>query len=426
MSETSAKVPAPRWHESVILLLAGVAALAPYVIYHRQFLELYWFGDEFDLIDQISRLGFWHWVGTAFAENFVPLFKVLWGGAALSFKGSYAVMIAIGWVLHACNVILLGRLMRTCSLPWIAVVTAQVMCGLSVANYETLAWSVQWSATLSVTFMLAGLNRAFMGSAPAAPLGYSLASALSFSRGVLSGPLIGLASFLGDTGTKLPRRVGKAAVYLAPAALVTALIFALAKGNQHGIGEHLGEATTYGVWYFCLNPLHELLRVGSWGWRTTLILGLAKIGLYGWSLARSRGRTRDLFAVLVLFDLGNAVLLGIGRYHTGLQSAVSSRYQYAALISFMPMTGFWLAAQWAKLPTSAVPRKAIFGVLIAGLAALLCLQWPSELDRFAEWRGTRSRRILFVDVNPDSQAVPGIPGLPMARAKVLIAEYHLH
>jgi hypothetical protein len=426
MSATSASRSPSRPREAGILLLTGIAALAPYLIYHRLFLQMYWFGDEFDQVDQINRLGFWHWVWLAFAENFVPLFKVLWGGAVLSFGGSYAAMIAIGWAVHAVNVALLGRLMRTCGLPWGAVVSAQVVFGLSVANYETLAWSVQWSATLSVAFMLAGLDRAFRRPGLAGPLGYSLASGFSFSRGVLSGPLIGCASFLGDKGTPLPKRLAKAALFLAPAVLVTGLIFAFAKGNQHSIGEHLGEAATYGSWYFCLNPVHELLRIESWGWRTTVILGLVKVVLYAWSLLRSRGRTRELFIVLILFDLGNAVLLGIGRYHTGIPSTVSSRYQYAALVSFMPMAAFWLVTQRDRLPTSSAPRNAMLGVFLAGLAVFLCWQWPIELDRFAEWRGTRSRRILFVDAHPGTQAVPGIPELPMERAKLLIAEYHLH
>jgi hypothetical protein len=426
MSAAPSPLCPSRRRESVILLLTGIAALGPYVLHRRLFLQMYWFGDEFDLVDQISRLGFWHWVWLAFAENFVPLFKVLWGGAVISFGGSYAAMIAIGWVVHALNVSLLGRLMRTCGLSWGPVLAAQVVFALSVANCETLAWSVQWSATLSVAFMLAGLDRAFSRPGIAAPLGYSLASGLSFSRGVLSGPLIGCASFLRDKDTPFPRRLGKAALFLAPAAVVTGLIFAFAKGNQHSIGQHLGEAATYGVWYFCLNPVHELLRVESWGWRTTAILGLAKVSLYVWSLLRSRGRTRELFIVLVLLDLANAVLLGIGRYHTGLPSTVSSRYQYAALVSFMPLAGFWLTTLWDRLPTSAVPRNAILGLLLAGLALFLCWQWPVDLVHFAEWRGTRSRRILFVDVNPGSQAVPGIPELPMDRAKALIAAYHLH
>ena len=88
------------------------------------FSRLYWFGDEFDLIDQIVRLGFWRCVWLAFAENFVPLFKVLWGGSVVLFRGSYAVMIALVWLTHALNVGLLGRVMRTCGMRWASVVLA--------------------------------------------------------------------------------------------------------------------------------------------------------------------------------------------------------------------------------------------------------------------------------------------------------------
>jgi hypothetical protein len=416
----------PRKRESWILAGMGVAALAPYVIYHRLFLQMYWFGDEFDLVDQIDRLGFWRWVWLAFAENFVPLFKVLWGGAILVSGGNYAFMIAIVWITHGVNVALLGRLMRTCGLPWVAVLFAQVVFGLSVENYETLAWSVQWSAMLSVTFMLLGLDRMFRSSSLAVPLGYALASGLSFSRGALTGPIFGCAGFLMDTGSTLGRRTARAAVFLIPAVAVAALIFIFAKGNQHYMGGHLVQAAVYGVWYFCLNPFHALLVVESWGWRTTLLLGILKILLIGWTLLRSTGNARKLFIVLLLFDLANAGLLGIGRYHTGIGSTVSSRYQYASMLAFLPMLGFWLSWHWGRAKLHWPALKPAPAVMLGALALVLCLQWPSEMDHFAEWRGTRSRRILFVDVNPASDAVPGIPELPMDRAKELIAKYHLH
>src|SRR5580698_1238446 len=128
-----------------ILAGSACASLLPLFIYHRLFVQLFWFGDEFDLIDQIDRLGFWKWVWLTFAENFVPLFKVLWGGAVIGFGGSYAAMIAIVWLTHGLNVALLGRVMRTCGLSWSAVFIAQVVFGLTAANCETLGWSVQWS-----------------------------------------------------------------------------------------------------------------------------------------------------------------------------------------------------------------------------------------------------------------------------------------
>jgi hypothetical protein len=407
-------------------LATGCAALAPFIVYHALFRQLFWFGDEFDLIDQIDRLGFWRWVWTAFAENFVPLFKVLWGGAALGFGGSYAAMIAIVWLTHGLNVALLARVMRTCGLSWTAVFLAQIVFGLAPANCETLAWSVQWSAMLSVAFMLLGLDSIFRSPSVGMPFGWAVASALCFSRGALTGPLIACASFLKATGERLSARIAKAAVFMIPAICVAGLIVLLANGNQHSVGAHLRPAALYALWYLCLNPAHSVLSIESWGWRTTVVLGLLKLVLFGWALLRSRGRIRELFVVLILFDLGNAALLGIGRYHTGITTTVSSRYQYASLIAAMPMAGFWLENLWGRLGGPALLRRIVMASCLAALAGMLCSGWQSALDPFAEWRGARSRQILFEDTNPGPQDVPGIPGLPMDRAKELIAKYHLH
>ena len=52
--------------------------------------------------------------------------------------------------------------------------------------------------------------------------------------------------------------------------------------------------------------------------------------------------------------------------------------------------------------------------------------WQAELEPFTTWRGTESRRMLFVEPNPDPHGVPGIPGLEMDRAKALVTKYNLH
>src|ERR1035438_5327332 len=173
---------APGSSDRWILLAAGCLALAPFVAYHRMFGRLYWFGDEFDLIDQIDRIGFWRWIWLVFAENFVPVFKLLWGGGVLAFGGSYLAMVATVWLTHALNVALLGRVMRTCGLSSVAVICAQVAFGLSPANIETLAWTVQWSAVLSVTFMLLAFDGFFRAPSGPASFAWSAASALCTSR----------------------------------------------------------------------------------------------------------------------------------------------------------------------------------------------------------------------------------------------------
>jgi hypothetical protein len=409
-----------------ILLISGCVALAPYLIYQSLFRRMFWFGDEFDLIDQFDRIGFWRWVWLVFAENFVPLFKVLWGGSVLLFGGSYCAMLALVWLTHALNVALLGRLMRGCGISWAAVFLAQIVFGLTPANYETLAWSVQWSAMLSVTFMLLALDNLFRSAPMRAPFVWAVMSALSFSRGVLTGPLVTGACLFRESRETWSRRAGSASIFLVPAFVVGGLIVLLARGNQQHMGGHIGEAAIFGLWYYCLNPAYSLLSTESWGWHTVAALGILKVAISVLALVKGTQRQRVLFAVLVAFDVGNAVLLGIGRYHTGLGATVASRYQYASLVATMPLAACWLAIQWDRVPGPAAVRRLACSVILGAIAVALCQQWQREIGPFSSWRGADSRRILFVDSAPDAHSVPGIPGLPMSRAKELIAKYHLH
>ncbi|HEY1847934.1 MAG TPA: hypothetical protein VGG37_01950 [Opitutaceae bacterium] len=412
--------------EWLILAAAGAVSLLPYLANHHYFARMYWFGDEFDLIDQIDRIGFWKWVGLAFAENFVPLFKVLWGGAVICFHGSYAAMLALVWLTHAANVVLLGRLLRACGLGWAPVLLALAAFGLAPSNLETLAWSVQWSAMLAVTFMLAGLDLVLRGrgGTPGA-VSNSAASALAFSRGVLTGPLIALAAVC-SSGERIARRAAAAAWIMAPSVAVAILITVLVpSGNQDHMAGHWLDAAVYGTWYFALNPAHQLFGVESWGPRTAAALLLAKLLLMAWCLARSRGRVRLLFVLLLLFDLGNAALLGVGRFHTGLPTVISSRYQYASLIAVAPFAAFWADAVLGRLLRKDLLRSAFAAVLVALSAWSMLAQWPARIREFSDWRGVRSREI-FMDGTSKSNDVPGFPGFPMARAKEIVRKYSLH
>lgn len=415
--------------ETVVLLVSGLLSLLPYLVYRGLFARLYWFGDEFDLIDQIDRMGFWRWVWLVFAENFVPLFKVLWGGSVLVFGGSYAVMIALVWLTHALNVGLLGRLMRTCGLSWSAVFLAQILFGLTSANYETLAWSVQGSAVLSVTFLLLAMDAFFRARPAWRTVGWVASSALSFSRGVLTGPVVALGVMLnrgeGPRGS-LAARARTVGLLILPSVVVAALIGVLASGNHQHMKGHGAEAAVYGLWYYCANPAHYLLSVESYGWHTVAALGLLKVSLVLWALARGTGRVRVLFAMLVAFEMGNAALLGIGRYHTGILTTLASRYQYASLLGIAPMVGFWFSRMCGRVPGGVSAGRAIAAVVLVALGVAMVRGWGPELEPFTAWRGTESRRILLVDPDPKPDAVPGIPGLRMDRAKGLIEKYHLH
>jgi len=413
-----------RW----ILLASGVLALMPLVAYHRLFARLFWFGDEFDLIDQFDRIGFGHWLWTVFAENYVPLFKLLWGGAIFLFDGSYAAMIVLLWLTHGLNVAFLGRVMRACGLSWTAVAVALIAFGLTAANFETLAWSVQWSAVLSSTFMLLAIEAFLRAPFGPASYGWTAASALSFSRGVLTGGMLACAGLwpAPRAADQPSERKLRALAYLVPSVGVGLLITLLATGNHRHMGGHFGEAAVYGIWNYCLNPAHRLLSVDSFGWRTVVLSGLCKLALAAWAIARGTGRQRVLFVLLVGFDLGNAALLGVGRYHTGLPTAVASRYQYASLIGIAPLAGFWVARLWDRIPAPVALRSAAATALLVFVAVLMVRQWPGELEAFTYSRGTQPRETLLADPHPDPHSVPGIPFFDVGRAKALIRKYNLH
>src|SRR5664280_748903 len=425
------------WLERLAPLAAGLLALAPLLFLRGEFAKLFWFGDDWGLLDQIQRFGFWHWTWQTFAENFVPLFKTLWGGSAHLFHGSYFWMIAALWLTHAVNTMQLGRVLRAYDFSWPAVLFTQIIFGLTCTNIETLGWSVQWSAVLATTFLLIALEvqerglpqrRAFPWRTPGTLVALSAASALCFSRGVLTGAVLALASLWPTARAgSFPRRCLHAALYLSPALITTALIMLFAGGNQQHLRGHAQDMTVYGLWYFCLNPLHRLLEFDSFGLRTAWLLGAAKLALIAWGLRHSQRRQRRLLVLLLAFDLGNSVLLGIGRYHTGLETTISSRYQYSSLLCLLPFAGLGFAHLLGSVPSRfrlRVLATAAFLMVIAWGAAR---RWPEEIQGFAFGRGTETRRILTSEPHPPAMgAVPGIPFLSTVRAKELIRIYNLH
>lgn len=419
------------------VLPAGALALLPFLLWHRQFAELFWFGDEWDSLDQIDRLGLWHWIWLVFAENFVPLFKLIWGCSVWLGGGGYFFMLLLLWLTHATNTVLLGRLLRRAGFGWFATLLTQAVFALTPINIETLGWSVVWSAALATTFLLLALDSLlpWLGQRPperreiARLVVYSAGSAFCFSRGVLTGAVVALACLWPSSGepfaTTWRRRLGTATLGLLPALVAAGLIVLLASGNHQHLGSHVGSAVLYAVWYFCLNPLHRLLEIDSWGPRTTVLLGAAKLAVIIWGLRNSSGRVRLLLGLLLVFDLGNAALLGLGRYHTGLETVISSRYQYTALVATLPFFGLWLESLGRSWP--ARPRRYAAGVALLAIALLVVRRWPEEITAFAAERGTATRQLLLYETHPPAQgAVPGIPLMPTDRAKELIRRYDLH
>jgi hypothetical protein len=343
------------WFDRVGIWVLAAATAIPLAWCLEDFRALFWFGDDWDLLNQISQQGFRPWVGTTFAENFVPLFKILWGAAVHIGGGSYFFMVCALWATHMANTWLLARLLRRGGLGVTATVLASVIFGLESSNIESLAWAVQWSSLLSTTFFLAAAlvcTPALSGesrwtSGRLALLAATVAaSALSFSRGILTGLSLGIAGLF-PGGISRRRWILFLIATLVPPVVVAAVIATQSSGNHRDLLPHLGEAFEFGLWIFAFNPLFRLLDLGSANSLTLAVIGFSKVAVIVLAFAFSTRQVRCLLLVLLLVDLGNAALLGIGCYHTGLPAALSFRYQYAALLCTAPFLALAIDAERA-------------------------------------------------------------------------------
>lgn len=418
--------------------VAGGAALLPLALWPDRFAELFWFADDLFLVDQIAQMGFWSWTVTFFTESFVPVFKLAWGGLLHAAGGSYFALIAALWVTHALNTVLFGRLLLRAGFPVVAVLFAQLGFALTVLNLETLGWSVQWSALLATTFLLLGLGwQESRGGSP----GWSwrrhgplvLCAALSagcFARGVLSGGVFALGlllpALLAREFSSLRRAAPAALLCLLPAAAVALGITLLADGNPRHMDGQWGSAARFAATFFLLNPAHGLLGDPAPWSAPSILLALLKLAVVASGLRLARDRVRVVLLLLFAYDLGNAVLLGIGRHHTGLEAALGSRYQYGSLLATLPFAGLLLARGLAALPSPRTRQRLAFA-LLALLAALWLRQWPAALAPFVAWRGTEMRQLLSAPYTTDPTAtVPALDFMHLERAKALQRAYDLH
>ncbi len=422
--------PRDRW----LPWLIGAMSLLPLFACWHDLRELFWFGDDWDLIDQIDHYGFWSWVARPFAENYEPLFKLAWGGVLFGGGGSYALMLAAMWLTHALTVALVAKLLRAAGFSWFVTLFSCAAFGLAAIQVEMLVWSTQWSAGLATLFLVGAALVYFQTASWTWPRQLALAalvvaSALSFSRGVLAGIALGaVAIFSGWIGGASRRPQWRlAALCLGPALIVTLVIAVFSHLHSGRFAGHTAEIFRFGSWYFALSPLHRWADIDSWGWRTTALLGCAKVALIVFAFARTRGTRRELLALLLLVELGNAVLLGLGRFHTEIEATISSRYQYSSLICTMPFLACALEALLDYLPDfDSLRRAAAIAAIVIG-AWIAARHWPTNARQWSTDLGRTTRTLLFVDSHPpEKEAVPGIPAMSTARAKELVAKYHLH
>lgn len=418
---------------------ATLAALLPFLIWQGSFAQLFWFGDGFLLLDQLAQMDFGAWTTRVFAENFVPLFKLLWGGAALGFGGSYLAMLWLLWLTHAFNAVLFARWLRAAGFPSYAAELAVGVFALTPANLETLGWSVQWSAVLATLFLLLALwwlesNRTLAvrwSWRLVVPLFlFAAASASSFSRGVLTGGIVAagilLPALVARSWPSLQARWTAALACLIPGVAVALVIMSASTGNHQHIEGHGLAMAQFAAAYFLLNPLYSWVAEGpiAAGWLP--VFAVIKLAVIIGGLWISRGRIRHALWLLLIYDLGNAALIGVGRYHTGFLAALSPRYQYSSLLAFLPFGALLVQQGWERVRS---PVHRIWAMrATAGLLASWCLLgWPAELRTFTARRGHELRALMAAPATNDpSVRVPALEYMHIERAKALQRAFNLH
>ncbi len=443
--ETERELTITNTNRLILIFLSFISA-APFVYLHSYFKKLFWFGDELHLLTQLRQQGMWAWLFTPFAESFVPVFKLLWGGSVVLFNGNYFAIQVIVWLTHALNCFLLGRLLLKGGVSLIGVAFSILTFGLAWSNIETLGWTVQWSAILSITFFLLGWDlvqgEQYRNNKTSLKFYITyflllLFSTLSFARGVLSCAVLSIYSFLlGATHSDAyPEKRRKyfffAGLSLIPAIAVTVIIFLIAGGNHRQIGginfETIFKMIGYAIHVFLLNPFFHLFSFEGPPTDSILFLGTVKVFIVILSFVFAKDKSlRILILGFLLFDLGNAALLGLGRYHEGLNAAVSWRYQYVSLIGFLPSCAIVINQlfEWVFKSPKIKTIAAILSLVL--WLNLIVTPWQSHIEHWHFWRGRDGRKALLKD-NPNFRNWIGLPSIvPFDEGKETVRRFNLH
>ena len=349
------------------------------------------------------------------------------------FGGSYISLLTLCWANHALNVALVARIAHRLGCQTGMAFLAAVCFGMSPLNYETLGWSVQWSAVLSLSFFLVSLLILVPASPSAAfpswrvtflAAACALASPLCFTRGVLVGPVLAVVALSLTTAQPWFIRGLKASVLMLPSLAIAAVVARSTSGNHPHLPSVWLQIVTFAVHYFGESPLRTAFSPASLSTTSAVVLVGARlaISLAAWALAPVR--LRPMVSALVFFELGNALLLGIGRYHTGIPAAGSSRYQYSALCCFIPLLALLANSGLRALPNRMVPFAVALAFL--GLSWSAIREWSPSMQSWRSWRGAELRAALNTPDFPPEQHFTRLPWMTNQRARELVRRFSLH
>ena len=385
-------------------------------------------------------LGYGNWLLGFYGGNFVPLFKLFWSGLIFGGNGNYHLLLVAGFFLHMCFFFLLGSLLRAWGFGWFSVVFCQLIIGLNYTHIEILSWSTQSSNLLSYIFLMGILllcSRAYNRTSHASWVTcgvialLSLAGALCFPRGVLNGiSLLGLCMVLfvlkDPRGKYLWKPAACAFLPCITIALITAIWI-----SQHSLefsqsGNKLDLVLSHFYYRISLNPWFQQIRDLQISVSLSLVLIQLNLLVIVLGIRISSARQRPLLYLLILFFLGNAVLLSLGRYHLPVSSVAAWRYQYGALIVFVPFVGL-IADKLLELIQNKKVRVVVSVLMLILVSQWVFKPWGTHLPHWAQDRGVVTRElILSEDIIPSEFTISRFHEVTNERAIELNEKYNLH
>ena len=419
----------------VLGLAFVLLSLSPIAARHRRWSRLFWFGDDWDLLNRLQTLGFWRWLFDPFAESFCPIGKVVYGAMVFRSGASYRDFLWATQVLRAVMFLLVALALRRVCSTYAAGVFAgfSLLFLVSPAGVEIFAWAPQLLTAQSHTLFAAlifvqakQLSRTDAISRRRILLILVLQAlcCLSFTRGVvLSGVLaLGLVFRAGTANgeSRLRRYASQLRsnfILLAVPAICLVVSTRVARvRNPYLAWSTVPSVLNWTLRFFALNPFARVLHIDRQTIGLVIVLAGVQVAMavYVYRLHSDAGR---LALWVMSAELAAAFAGGVGRFHTGAGAAVASRYQDVPAVSFFLLLAVVMASRRSYV-------TAIIGVSW-GIALLVSTsQWRVDLRYWTAVRGEDIRYVVTSAPDP-SAPMPYVPFISIGRARELVAQFHL-
>ena len=126
-------------------------------------------------------------------------------------------------------------------------------------------------------------------------------------------------------------------------------------------------------------------------------MGFLKISLLTVPLIYLKGPScskRALLLSLLILDLSQAALFGIGRFNQDIESAVAFRYQFPILLSFT-LSLAWTAERFIQqIGGEKFRRPVLQSIFLIGVLWWVAAPWGVHLNAHTKWQGSQAKRVL--------------------------------